>query len=484
MLKTLRSRLLVSYVVVILVALLVVSTAMLAIATQPGVRYFSTLQRLDDLSRAGRNEIVRLLQAGADEETIINVLDETAVQNSVRILVLQARDLSVIYDSDVNDAWMGDTIRAEEIPRQLLPSTDTNTVAALFQHSNGTRWLLYTRALVATAGIERQMVVYAVPEPTPLAFFDDFGFGRTLFWAGLVAMVVAVLLGGWIARSVARPLQKLAAAAEAIAGGDYEQQLSLQGPQEVKRVAASFNTMSAEVSQTRSAQRDFVANVSHDLKTPITSIRGWSQALLDGTAVTTTDQQHAAGIIYSESARMARMVDDLLDLARIESGQMALKREQLDLGEMVRTVYVTFLPRAQEHTINLTLDVQPVPPVWGDHDRLMQVFANLVDNALAHTPPDGRVHLTLRRYDETAVELLIEDSGSGISPDELPRIFERFYQVDKSRTRADGRSGSGLGLAIVKELVGLHHGQVLARSEVGEGSVFVVRLPVGGKSEK
>jgi signal transduction histidine kinase len=480
MLKTLRSRLLVSYVVVILIALVVVGAAMLAFVSRPNVRYFFTLQRLDDLSRVSRNELVRLLGAGANNETIIQVLDETAVQNNVRILVLEAATLIVIYDSDVNDAWLGDTIRADEIDRRFLPSTDANTVAARFQHDNGSTWVLYSRSLISDTGVDRQMVVYAVPEPTPRAFFDELGFGRALGWAGLLAMVVAALLGGWIARSVVRPLQKLAGAAEAIAAGDYEQRLPLQGPEEVQRVAASFNTMSTEVTKTRNAQRDFVANVSHDLKTPITSIRGWSQALLDGTAVNPTDQQQAASIIYTESERMERMVNGLLDLARIESGQFTLQQEPVNLQTLLLYLHQSFLPRAQEHQITLTLAAPTAFTVWGDYDRLAQVMGNLLDNALAHTPPGGQVQLGLTRQGENAVDIWVKDTGKGIPTEELNRIFERFYQVDKSRMRGNGRDGSGLGLAIVQELVQLHHGRVLAHSEVGQGSLFIVRLPLGG----
>lgn len=478
MLNTLRSRLLVSYVVVILIALMIVGAAMLATVARPGIRYFSALQQLDDISRASRNEIVRLARAGASSQRIIEVLDETAVQNNIRILVLDRRDLTVLYDSDSGDAWLGDTILAQELPRQLLPSTDANTAAGLFQHSSGGRWLLYSRALVSTTGFDRQMVVYAMPEPTPLAFFQELGFDQGLTRAGLAALVVAVLLGVWIARSVARPLQKLAGAAEAMAAGDYDQQLPLQGPDEVQRVAASFNSMAAEVAHTRSVQRDFVANVSHDLKTPVTSVRGWSQALLDGTAVSAADQHHAATIIYNESERMARMVDELLDLARIESGQIVLKPEPLDLAGLLRGLHQTFLPRAQEKEIALTLNVQPVPPVWGDHDRLVQVFANLLENALAHTPAGGQVHLALAPVAGTAVEIRVQDNGRGIPPAELTRIFERFYQVEKSRSRAEGRRGSGLGLAIVRELVELHQGQIQAASAAGQGSVFTVRLPL------
>lgn len=477
MLKTLRSRLWLSYAVVILVALFVVALALLAVGSQPDIRYFTTLQRLDAISRASRNELVRLQQNGAEVEELLAVLTETAVQNNTRILIANANNLQVIYDSSTNGDWLGDQIIAEEVPRNLLPSTDPNTVAGRFQHPDGTNWILYTRAL-SSSGFGRQIVIYAVPEPTPLAFFDELGIGNALLRAGLIALFVAALLGLWIARSVARPLQTLAAAAEAMTGGDYDQQIALQGPQEVRRVAATFNTMATEVNRTRNAQRDFVANVSHDLKTPVTSIRGWSQALLDGTAVSPDAQQHAASIIYSESERMERMVNELLDLARIESGQMTLHRESVDLAALADSLYLTLLPRAQEQQIYLTKAIQPVPPIPGDHDRLMQVFANLLDNALKHTPPQGTVQLIVRPVGADAVEFAVQDSGKGMPPEELQRIFERFYQVDKSRARGNGRTGSGLGLAIARELVTLHHGLLTAQSQVGQGSRFIVRLPI------
>jgi signal transduction histidine kinase len=299
----------------------------------------------------------------------------------------------------------------------------------------------------------------------------------------LVGLLFAVLLAWLIARSVARPLQAMAGAAEAIAQGEYDHQLSLEGPEEVQRMAASFNSMSAQVSTTRQAQRDFVANVSHDLKTPVTSIQGWSQALLDGTAVSSTDQTQAANIIYSEAERMGRMVAQLLDLAKIESGQLTLNRTLLNLAEICTAVRQNLLPRAQAHQIHLTFEAESVPPVWGDYDRLIQVVSNLVENALNYTPAEGRVHLALRPYGDKAVELTVQDTGKGMPPEQLDRIFERFYQVDKSRVRADGQGGSGLGLAIVQELVLLHNGRIQARSEVGKGSLFIVRLPLGKTAE-
>ena len=277
---------------------------------------------------------------------------------------------------------------------------------------------------------------------------------------------------------VTRPLHKLVGATEAIAQGDYEQRVPLEGPEEVQRVATSFNSMAMQVATTRQVQRDFVANVSHDLKTPITSIQGWSQALLDGTAVSLESQKRAAGIIHNEAERMSRMVRQLLDLAKIESGQLELHKERVDLCQIVTDVHHSLLPRAIEKQIRLTLNTAPVPPIWGDTDRLMQIFTNLADNALTHTTAGGRVHLDVHSHGEKAVEVVVQDTGKGIAPDELSRIFERFYQVDKSRAKPSRRAGSGLGLAIVQELVLLHNGRIQARSEVGKGSAFIVRLPV------
>jgi signal transduction histidine kinase len=135
------------------------------------------------------------------------------------------------------------------------------------------------------------------------------------------------------------------------------------------------------------------------------------------------------------------------------------------------------LPRAQAHAIHLTFEAEPAPPIWGDYDRLIQVVSNLVENGLNHTPAGGRVHLAVRPYGDEAVELMVQDTGKGMPPEQLERIFERFFQVEKSRVREGGRGGTGLGLSIVQELVLLHNGRIQVRSEEGKGSQFIIRLP-------
>ena len=475
MLKSLRSRLLFSYVIVVFVALLLVAFAFVAVGTQPRIRYFSTLQRLDAISRTSRNELTRLFVRNASSQDVIDALNSTAEENGVRILVAN-NDSEVIFDTDPRDSWLSASLQGQLFPRTLLPSTDPKTEAGLFAHPDGSIWLLYTRAL-SDRGFGEDIVVYAVPQPSPFAFFQQLDLGNVIFRAGVVALLISIFLAWLITRSVARPLQSMATAAEGIAQGDYEQQLELQGPQEVQRVARSFNSMAQQVAATRHSQRDFVANVSHDLKTPITSIRGWSQALLDGTAVSVETQQQAAQVIYDESERMERMVSQLLDLAKIESGQIVLHRESVDLSNLLTRVYNSLEIRAQEQDVTLATHFKRTKLISGDPDRLTQIFTNLVDNALTHTPAGGRVDIGLRPYHDNAVEVAIKDTGRGIAPDELMRVFERFYQVDKSRAQTN-RRGTGLGLAIVQELVSLHNGRILAHSELGHGSTFIVRLPV------
>ena len=481
MLNSIRSRLLLSYLLVITTVLLAVVVALFFFATRPGVRYVPTLQQLATVSRVNRQQIVRLMEQGAEDAQYELLLDETAVQNDVRILVADVTSQRIIFDSDPDDGWLGVSIAGIQNVRRVLPNLENDAVSGVFTAPDGSGWLVYSRPISVT-GFGRLQIFYTAPEPTPGSFFNQ-TFSRPILVGGMLALIVSVVLAFGISGWVARPLQRVASGAKAVARGDYEQRIPVTGPDEVQTVARSFNSMATQVKATNQAQRDFVGNVSHDLKTPLTSIRGWSQSLLDGTAVTEAEQQRAAGIIYNEAERMQRMVNQLLDLARIESGQLELVQDLVDLHQLLSDVYNNLMLRAQDQKIHLTCDLNSVPPIMGDYDRLMQMFTNLLDNALTHTPTDGRVHMSLKTHGEKAVEVTVQDTGSGIAPENLSRIFERFYQVEKSRTRENGRRGSGLGLAIVRELVEAHHGSIRAYSQVEQGSAFVVRLPVSDTLE-
>jgi two-component system sensor histidine kinase ResE len=213
------------------------------------------------------------------------------------------------------------------------------------------------------------------------------------------------------------------------------------------------------------------------LKTPLTSIQGFAQAILDDTADTPAARQQAAQIIYNEAGRMHRMALDLLDLARLEAGTADLKMVAVDLKALLQNIVDKFTPQAQKAGIALHLNVPAnLSNVLGDGDRLAQVFTNLVDNALKFTTAKGTITTTAANA-AAEVEISITDSGIGVPKEALPHLFERFYQVDSSRAGGENH-GAGLGLAIVKETVEAHGGRISVRSEVGHGTTFVIHLPL------
>ena len=293
--------------------------------------------------------------------------------------------------------------------------------------------------------------------------------------AGLVAFVLAVIFAAWMGNWIVKPLQTIEEASRNLSNGEY-QQIPLQGPDEVQALAGAYNEMIDQVQASQKSQRDFVANVSHELKTPLTSIQGFSQAMLDGTVDSGPALTKAAGIIKTEADRMYRLVVDLLDLARFDAGTIVLDRKALDLSKLLTHVVNQLIPQAAEARVKLSLDVDPLPTCVGDEDRLAQVFTNLVDNAIKHTPVNGFVKLNARS-EAGLVRVEIIDSGKGIPEEHLGRIFERFYKVDGSRKK-EGKLGTGLGLAIAQQIVQSHEGAISVRSTLGEGSVFGVTIPV------
>jgi two-component system, OmpR family, phosphate regulon sensor histidine kinase PhoR len=229
-----------------------------------------------------------------------------------------------------------------------------------------------------------------------------------------------------------------------------------------------------EIKKLEVMRKDFVANVSHELKTPVTSIKGFSETLLDGAMNNQDTLEAFLSIINKESERMQSLIQDLLDFSKIEQQEFKLNIQDLDLYELINEVITMLNKKAKSKDIRLELEFQREELyIQGDHDRLKQVFINLISNAILYTPPRGYVIVSLFEYEKT-VKIHVKDSGVGIKQEEIPRIFERFYRVDRARSRDSG--GTGLGLAIVKHLVEAHHGNISVRSTLGEGSEFIIEL--------
>ena len=299
-----------------------------------------------------------------------------------------------------------------------------------------------------------------------------------LLLSGLVGLAVSLLVALWVGRSLYNPLQRVTSAVRAVGSGNYETRVPEEdGADEVQDLARAFNRMTSQVQRNQETLQDFMADVSHELRTPLTSIRGFTQALLDGTVQDDERRARSVEVIDDEARRMLRLVEGMLDLSRIQAGQLQLRPEPVDPAELVTHVAEVFRPRAEESGIALSVEApEGIPHIRCDFDRLVQVIANLVDNAIRHTTA-GSVTLEAR-HEGRSVELRVADTGEGIAAQDLPRLFERFFRGEASGRRR----GTGLGLAIAREIIRAHGGEITASSEPGIGTTFRIALPPADKT--
>lgn len=275
--------------------------------------------------------------------------------------------------------------------------------------------------------------------------------------AAAVALVAALLLGRWLAR----PLADVAAAAGRIADGDYAARVEARGPIEVDAVATSFNAMAAALEDQERMRREFIANAAHELRTPLTNLQGYLEALRDG--VITADRATYVSL-WEEADRLVRLSRALDVLASEDAADRPPPLRELDLAEHVRAALALATPAIEQAGLSLDVELPQQLPAIADSDRLMQVLANLLSNAVRYTPPGGQVQVRAGRA-AGEVRVTISNTGEAIPPEDLPRVFERFYRVEKSRDPA--RGGAGIGLAIVRQLVGSMGGHVGVTSSDG-----------------
>jgi two-component system OmpR family sensor kinase len=308
-----------------------------------------------------------------------------------------------------------------------------------------------------------------------LAFAEWRPFLLSLILAGLGGALLAAVLSYPLARRLTRPLAELASATGRVAAGEQGVEVPVRGEDELAVLAVSFNEISGELTRAREGQRDFLESVSHELKTPLTSIRGYAEALGEG-AVATPD---GARVIAAEARRLERLVQDLLDLARLGRSEFEVSREPVDLASVARRAVERHLPRARELGIDLEATGAPEAPAVGDSERLLQATSNLIENALRLTPAGGSVEVAVESAPAHAA-IIVRDTGPGLGPDDLPRAFERFYLYD--RYRSERAVGSGLGLAIVAQLLARMGGSVEASAVPdggASGAQFTLRVPSG-----
>ncbi|HZP97573.1 MAG TPA: HAMP domain-containing sensor histidine kinase [Candidatus Limnocylindria bacterium] len=412
--------------------------------------------RLQELSAPLLTAMASALRGNQQPKDIVDALSEQARSAEARLLVITS-NRRILVDSD-------DRLTGQTLGRPIQGSFGTFT-------DRGESWLFVQQVFRQNAtGLAPSTIVVARPRA---AFADAI---RTLIpslvVAGLVSAGFALVVAGLLSRTITRPLRELVSGARRFARGDYRARVPVAGPTEVAELGGAFNDMAGEIERARGSEQAFLADISHELRTPLTSIQGFAQAISEGEA-TGAAIAPAANIIQRESRRLMRMVEGLLQVARLQSGTQELASERVEPAALLATARGALEPLAQDAGVSFAFTESPdVPTVRGDPDRLAQLFLNLLDNAVKHSPRGGTVAVEAARDDGYAL-VRVRDEGSGLPQGAEKRLFRRFYRGENAQ-----RDGAGLGLAIAQAIAEAHGGSIAARNlEGGRGAEFTVRLP-------
>jgi len=443
MIHSLRFRLVVSFTLVILV---VIGSVFFFInrATQDEIRQF--VEYVAEM-RAERMEIVLsgyYLQRG-DWEGIQPFVEQWGNLYGQRIIVTDANG-SVVADSEGN--VLGESYAPDSPGRPLSSPWQTDAIGTLYIESSSDVGLIALQIL-----------------------FKEIG--RFFIWGGLIGVAIALVITFLFSRRVLAPVKALTSAARQLGRGDFSQRVQVKDKGEVGEMANTFNFMASDLEQAEQLQRNMVADIAHELRTPLSNLRGYLEAVRDGVIKPDADTIRS---LDEEAALLSRLVDDLQELSLAEAGELKLVCQAENIGELIKQTVDGLQAQATTKGLSVSVDLPDrLPAVNIDSPRISQVLRNLLENALAHTAEGDAITVTAAQQGNW-VEVSVVDTGEGIPAEGLPNIFERFYRVDKSRARTTG--GSGLGLTIAKRLVEAHGGTIQAQSERGKGSRFSFTVPV------
>ena len=358
---------------------------------------------------------------------------------------------NIVYDETGHATHMSASMKRQAIPVQV----DGRTVG----------YLMATSGAGGGAGRAEQ------------AFLDLIS--RSLLWAGVIAALLALILGMLVARQLSAPLARLARAARSLSQGDLSQRVPVSGSEEISEVMAAFNEMAQELERSEELRSQMIADIAHELRTPLTVIQGNLQALLDDVYPLTKEE---IAQIYDETLTLARLVNDLRALTQAEAGQLSLNLDEVDAVALVQQAEAIFQDAAREKNVSLEADIAADTPVMrADIDRVRQVLYNLLSNALRHTPPGGHIRISAHPAPlpdgSPGVKIAVADTGPGLTEEEQARVFDRFWRADASRSR--DRGGSGLGLTIARYLIEAQGGRIGVESQPGQGATFWFILPAG-----
>jgi two-component system OmpR family sensor kinase len=466
---SLRWRLFLTYALIVVLCLVLIAISVTLILRSQRDRL--AMEKLSTMAVPIAVQARSLLRGQATMTDLQTDLKEQAQDNNVYIILCDHKG-SIITQIIPGDGAQRVEVEAGELPQDLTKATEGKFVTTDGQTFLYAAVPLTRVSLTATAArnlTRFDTLILAMPGTRATAVM--LGLTWPFLIAGLTVLAISLIIAILLARSIYLPIGRVKDATEKMAEGQYDQEIPLAGPKEIKDLATMFNRMAEQIKRSQAQLRHFVADVSHQLKSPLTSIHGFAQALLDGTAGDDTAKARAATIISDESKRMKRQVDELLELARMQAGQLKMENESININELLEHCREVFEVQAEEKKVKIKIYTELLMPIRGDFDRLEQAFSNILDNAIKNSSGDDEVKIIGRNLDNHSVEVSIIDNGPGIPPEQLPYLFDRFYQTTSVR------SGFGLGLAIAREIVIAHGGTIEAKSDPGEGAEFIIRLP-------
>jgi signal transduction histidine kinase len=453
-LRNLQFRLLAAFAVVILVT---ITTVLFFInqATQSEIRQYEDRiigMRADRMQRD--LSLYYISQDGWDG--VQNVVQQYAALYDQRVVLTDSNGIAV---ADSESAIIGKPVAGlADKTWSNRPLTLASMAVPSRTQSIGTLYLSppsVTGAALASLGILYTQV------------------GRYFLWGGLVAVAIAIVMTFLLSRRALAPMRALSSSARAIGRGDFSQRANVKDKGDLGELAKAFNTMADDLQRLEKLRQDLVADTAHELRTPLSNVRGYLEAIRDGVV---KPDSATINSLSEEVGLLSRLVDDLQELALVEAGQLKIEIQAEDAGDIVNQAVAAARAAAMSKGVVLSADIQGgMPPCKADPHRIRQVLQNLLNNAITHTPPAGAIAVEARLLDGF-VEIAVKDTGEGIPAEELPNIFERFYRVDKSRARTTG--GYGLGLTIAKRIVEAHGGTIQVTSEIAKGSRFAFTLPV------
>lgn len=370
------------------------------------------------------------------------------------------------------NAIMSKRYTEEEITRMLHAVSDLDTSSVRFTQEKGDFRMLIGTKPVMDDGVASYVIRFYV-DITEARGAVTVAYVEVML-VSLIAVLIAVIVVYYTTTRLTRPFMEINEIVQKYSKGDYNVRIPISSIEEATQLAISFNAMADQLKDLEATRRSFVANVSHELRSPLTSMKGFLEAMQDGT-IGPDEYEKYIDIVLSETKRMAVMVNDLLDLARIESGRTAIKLEIFDINELIRRTLITFEARIYERHLDVDVKfAQEQYYVEADSAQISQVLRNIIDNAIKYTPENCKLRIAtyaMRRE----IYVRIQDSGPGIPEADVPHVFDRFYKVEKAHTPTK-QSGTGLGLSIVKRIIDQHNQTITLKSAKGKGCIFTFTL--------